>query len=72
MSLRRPRSHKVGISNIDFRTKRDTDNLTIFEPWIAPKDLGTMGSKNYRNPQTIFQSLFGSLDNLRFSILCLE
>ena len=64
MSLRRPRSHKVGISNIDFRTKRDTDNLTIFEPWIAPKDLGTMGRKNYRNPQTIFQSLFGPSENI--------
>ena len=64
MSLRRPRSHKIGISNIDFRTKRDIDNLSIFEPWIAPKDLGTMGNHNYKHPQTIFQSLFSPSGNI--------
>ena len=64
MSLRRPRSHKIGISNIDFRTKRDIDNLNIFEPWVAPKDLGTMGYKNYKNPQSIFQKLFGPSEKI--------
>jgi len=64
MSLRRPRSHKIGISNIDFRTKRDIENLNIFEPWVAPKDLGTMGYKNYKNPQSIFQKLFGPSEKI--------
>ena len=58
MSLRRTRSHKVGVSNIDFITKGEIDNLKIYKPWKAPKDLGTMGYKNYRNPRPIFKSLF--------------
>ena len=64
MSLRRPRSHRIGISNIDFRTKRDTENLNIFEPWKGQKDLGTMGYKNYKNPQTIFKKLFGPSEKI--------
>ena len=64
MSLRRPRSHRVGISNIDFRTKRDIENINIFEPWQAPKDLGTMGYKNYRNSQTVFNNLFGPSEKI--------
>ena len=43
MSLRRACSHRVGISNIDFHSKKDEENLRIFKPWQAPKDLGTMG-----------------------------
>ena len=58
MSLRRPRSHIIGISNIDFRTKKDEENLKIFEPWQTPKDLGTMGNKNYKNPPKINKLLF--------------
>ena len=58
MSLRRTRSHKVGVSNIDFITKGEIDNLKIYKPWKAPKELGTMGYKNYRNPRPIFKSLF--------------
>ena len=58
MSLRRTRSHKVGVSNIDFITKGEIENLKIYKPWKAPKDLGTMGYKNYRNPRHIFKSLF--------------
>ena len=64
MSLRRPRSHRVGISNIDFRTKRDIENINIFEPWQAPKDLGTMGYKNYRNSRTVFNNLFGPSEKI--------
>ena len=58
MSLRRPRSHRVGISNIDFRSKKDEENLKIFEPWQAPKDLGTMGYQNYKNPMKTAHNLF--------------
>ena len=56
--LRRARSHRIGISNIDFRSKKDVENLRIFEPWQAPKDLGTMGYKNYKNPKKIADNLF--------------
>ena len=58
MSLRRTRSHKVGVSNIDFVTKGELDNIKIYKPWKAPKDLGTMGYRNYHNPKPIFKSLF--------------
>ena len=58
MSLRRPRSHRIGISNIDFRSKKDEENLRIFEPWQCSKDVGTMGYKNYRNPLKIAVNLF--------------
>jgi len=64
MSLRRPRSHKVGISNIDFRSKKDTENLNIFDPWKIPKDFGTMGYKNYRNARPVFQGLFGPSEKI--------
>ena len=59
MSLRRARTHRIGISNIDFRSKRDEENLRIFEPWQAPKDVGTMGYKNYTNPLKIARNLLG-------------
>ena len=58
MSLRRVRSHKIGISNIDFRTKGDIDNIRIFEPWHSPKEFGSMGYRNYRIPKKQFKSLF--------------
>ena len=53
MLIRRPRSHLIGLSNIDYRTKKDEENLKIFEPWQIPKDFGTMGYKNYRNSSKV-------------------
>ena len=64
MSLRRSRSHKIGISNIDYRTKRDEENIKIFEPWKAPKDFGTMGYKNYRNPPKFKRLLFSPTERI--------
>lgn len=64
MSLRRTRSHKVGVSNIDFISKGEIDNLKIYKPWKAPKDLGTMGYRNYRNPKPIFKNLFEPTDKI--------
>ena len=57
MSLRRARSHRSGISNIDFRSKKDEENLRIFEPWLCSKDVGTMGYKNYKNSLKISRNL---------------
>jgi hypothetical protein len=50
MSLKRSRSHQYGFSNIDFRTKQDKKSIQLFQPWISPKDLGTMGYSNYSLP----------------------
>jgi len=47
MCLRRVRSHKEGISNIDFRSKQDIDNIRLFKPWQSPKEFGTMGKSFY-------------------------
>ena len=57
MSLRRARSHKSGISNIDYRSKKDEENLRIFEPWLCSKDVGTMGYINYKNSLKISRNL---------------
>ena len=51
MSLRRPRSHRVGISNIDFRTKRDIENINI-------PDSTTKTKFNREKINKIFQALF--------------
>ena len=64
MSLRRARSHRVGISNIDFRSKKDEENLRIFEPWQAPKELGTLGYKKYINPMKIAKNLFAPTEKI--------
>ena len=64
MSLRRARSHRVGISNIDFRSKKDEENLRIFEPWQAPKEIGTMGYKKYTNPMKIAKNLFAPTEKI--------
>ena len=58
MLIRRPRSHLVGLSNIDYRTKKDEENLKIFDPWKIPKDFGTMGYRNYRNSPKLKKEMF--------------
>ena len=48
MYIRKDRVHKYGLSNIDFRSKGDTENLNFFEPWKTyTNHFGTMGNKNY-------------------------
>ena len=48
MSLRKDRIHQCGLSNIDFRSKGDIENLNFFEPWKTyTNHFGTMGNKNY-------------------------
>ena len=64
MSLRRARSHYIGISNIDFRTKRDEENLRIFEPWKAPKDFGTMGYREYKHSPKTQRLLFSPTERI--------
>ena len=64
MSLRRARSHYIGISNIDFRTKKDEENLRIFEPWKAPKDFGTMGYREYKHSPKTQRLLFSPTERI--------
>ena len=64
MSLRRTRSHKIGVSNIDYRTKHDEESLKIFQPWKATKDFGSMGQRNYHNPPKVFRNLFSPMSKI--------
>ena len=48
MSLKKLRNHSYGYSNIDFRTKGNEEALKIYQPWIRPKDFGTMGHSGYK------------------------
>ena len=57
MSLRRSRSHRAGVSNIDFRSKKDEENLKIFAPWLYPDNIGTIGYKTYKNSLKIVNNL---------------
>ncbi len=50
MNIRKDRIHKYGYSNIDFRSKKDEENIKIFQPWLARKPFGTMGYTDYKLP----------------------
>ena len=68
MSLKKPRIHQCGFTNIDFRTKGDFESLKLYEPWKVLKDFGTMGKSfyypSYSDAQKIF-SVSKSLNKLK-------
>lgn len=47
MKQRKERSHLYGHSNLDFRTKNDTENLKIYQPWKVRTEFGTMGYSGF-------------------------
>lgn len=58
MSKRRERSHETGLSNIDYRSKKDYENIKTFETWKVPKDFGTQGYERYKNSFSQNKTLF--------------
>ena len=64
MPLKRSRSHQYGFSNIDFRSKQDKTSLYLFQPWISPKNIGTMGYSNYILPEEEKENFFKISKNL--------
>ena len=68
MSLKKPRIHQCGFTNIDFRTKGDFESLKLYEPWKVLKDFGTMGKSfyypSYSDAKKIF-SVSKSLNKLK-------
>ena len=64
MSLRRSRSHITGYSNIDFRSKRDTNSLKIYQPWQVPKNFGTMGYSGYDFTLDMKNNIFSDLQRI--------
>lgn len=47
MSLRKDRLHLTGITNIDFRSKKDLTSISFFQPWKTSTNFGTMGNSNF-------------------------
>jgi hypothetical protein len=43
MQLRKDRAHHCGLSNLDFRTQKDSENLTKYQEDFKKKSFGTMG-----------------------------
>ena len=68
MSLKKPRIHRCGFTNIDFRSKGDFESLKLYEPWKIPKDFGSMGKSfyypSYSEAKKIF-SVSKSLNKLK-------
>ena len=54
MNIRRDRSHQCGLTNVDYRTKRDASMLGKYQQDYRHKDLGTMSRTQYG--QSIFES----------------
>ena len=58
MSLKRPRIHLSGISNKDFRTKGEVEEIRKYQPFHESKNFGMLGLANYKLPYSIHQELF--------------
>jgi hypothetical protein len=48
MQLRKERTHRCGYTNIDFRSKKDTEALKTYQPWVCAKSFGTMGYSDFK------------------------
>ena len=64
MSLRKERNHMSGISNIDFRSKSDTENINFYSPWLKSPNFGTMNTYNFKLSFTDHNKLFKPTFNL--------
>ena len=58
MSLKKPRIHTSGISNIDFRTKNEIDKIRFYQPFHQSRDFINMGLENYHLPDSVHDKLF--------------
>ena len=58
MSLKRTRVHLSGISNIDFRTKGEMEEIKKYQPFHESKNFGMLGLGNHKLPYSIHKELF--------------
>ena len=58
MSLKRSRIHLSGISNIDFRTKGEIEEIKKYQPFHESKNFGMLGLSNHKLPYSIHKELF--------------
>lgn len=64
MTLRRDRIHASGFSNIDYRTKKDEENLKIFQPWKLFSHYGTMNDYGYHISDSLTSKYFDVSRNI--------
>ena len=58
MSLKQKRVHFSGISNLDFRTKNDTNRIKLYQQYHESKPFGMQGLSNYKIPSNIYKAMF--------------
>lgn len=52
MNIRKERTHQCGLTNLDFKTKGDYDNLDYAKPSLKYADFGTMDKTGYKRINT--------------------
>jgi hypothetical protein len=53
MNIRKERLHQCGLTNLDFRTKNDIDNVDRYHPTLKYADFGTMGKSQYKRLHSV-------------------
>lgn len=53
MNIRRERLHQCGLTNLDYRTKGDIDNVDRYHPTLKYADFGTMGKSQYKRLHSV-------------------
>ena len=48
MKIKKQRVHESGSSNLDFRSKRDNNSISLYQPWKESKNYGTMGNSKLK------------------------
>ena len=53
MNIRRERLHQCGLTNLDFRTKGDVENIDRYHPTLKYADFGTMGKTQFKRLHSV-------------------
>lgn len=53
MKIRRERLHQCGLTNLDYKTMGDQDNIDRYHPTLKYADFGTMGKSQYKRLNSV-------------------
>ena len=53
MNIRKERLHQCGLTNLDFRTKGDAENIDRYHPSLKFADFGTMGKSQFKRLHSV-------------------
>ncbi len=56
MNIRKERLHQCGLTNLDYRTKGDLDNVDRYHPNLKYADFGTMGKSQFKRLHSVADS----------------